>query len=105
MNQAVAASLYEEGAVTLVYVVLINCKSMLERLSSSYGEFILLKSCSVYLVVLFKDYKVFLHIGSFIILIVLMKGMIPHFFLLDDYLWLMYAILSNNLRRFIFLVT
>ncbi|KAJ0980701.1 hypothetical protein J5N97_008956 [Dioscorea zingiberensis] len=35
-NSAVATSLYEEGAVTLVYVVLINCKSMLERLSSSY---------------------------------------------------------------------
>ncbi|KAH7674399.1 Protein virilizer protein [Dioscorea alata] len=39
-NSAVAASLYEEGAVTLVYVVLINCKSMLERLSSSYDHLV-----------------------------------------------------------------
>lgn len=36
--KAVAASLFEEGAVTLVYVVLVSCKSMLERLSNSYGE-------------------------------------------------------------------
>ncbi|XP_072967043.1 protein virilizer homolog isoform X2 [Typha angustifolia] len=35
-DPTVAASLFEEGAVTLVYVVLVNCKSMLERLSNSY---------------------------------------------------------------------
>ncbi|XP_058089695.1 protein virilizer homolog [Magnolia sinica] len=35
-NSAVAAALYEEGAVTLIYVVLVNCKSMLERYSNSY---------------------------------------------------------------------
>ncbi|KAJ3682983.1 hypothetical protein LUZ60_013210 [Juncus effusus] len=33
---AVAASLFEEGAITLVYVVLVNCKFMLQRLSNSY---------------------------------------------------------------------
>ncbi|XP_073107829.1 protein virilizer homolog isoform X2 [Elaeis guineensis] len=32
----VSASLFEEGAVTLVYVVLVNCKFMLERLSNNY---------------------------------------------------------------------
>lgn len=37
--KAVAATLFEEGAVTLVYVVLVNCKSMLERWSNSYGEY------------------------------------------------------------------
>ncbi|WOL04309.1 hypothetical protein Cni_G13030 [Canna indica] len=35
-NPDVAASLFEEGAVTLMYVVLVSCKSMLERLSNSY---------------------------------------------------------------------
>ncbi|KAF9595898.1 hypothetical protein IFM89_005966 [Coptis chinensis] len=35
-NSSVAAALYEEGAVTLIYVVLINCKCMLERSSSTY---------------------------------------------------------------------
>ncbi|MCL7035040.1 hypothetical protein MKW94_011950 [Papaver nudicaule] len=35
-NPAVAAALYEEGAVKLIYVVLINCKSMLERSSNTY---------------------------------------------------------------------
>ncbi|XP_074567247.1 protein virilizer homolog isoform X3 [Curcuma longa] len=35
-DPVVAASLFEEGAVTLVYVVLVNCKSMVERLSNSY---------------------------------------------------------------------
>ncbi|OAY73037.1 hypothetical protein ACMD2_02584 [Ananas comosus] len=35
-DSAVAATLFEEGAVTLVYVVLVNCKSMLERWSNSY---------------------------------------------------------------------
>jgi hypothetical protein len=36
--KAVASSLFEEGAVTVIYIVLMNCKSMLERLSNSYGE-------------------------------------------------------------------
>ncbi|KAI3918020.1 hypothetical protein MKW92_011960 [Papaver armeniacum] len=35
-NPAVAAALYEEGAVKLIYVVLVNCKSMLERSSNTY---------------------------------------------------------------------
>lgn len=35
--KAVAASLYEEGAVTLIYVVLVNCKIMLEQSSNNYG--------------------------------------------------------------------
>ncbi|KAF6147683.1 hypothetical protein GIB67_003014 [Kingdonia uniflora] len=35
-NSAVAATLYEEGAVTLIFVVLVNCKYMLERSSNSY---------------------------------------------------------------------
>lgn len=35
-NSSAAASLYEEGAVTLIYVVLINCKFMLERSSNTY---------------------------------------------------------------------
>jgi len=36
--KAVASSLFEEGAITVIYIVLMNCKSMLERLSNSYGE-------------------------------------------------------------------
>ncbi|CAL4917596.1 unnamed protein product [Urochloa decumbens] len=35
-DKAVASSLFEEGAITVIYVVLMNCKSMLERLSNSY---------------------------------------------------------------------
>ncbi|XP_043712875.1 protein virilizer homolog [Telopea speciosissima] len=35
-NSAVAAALYEEGAVTLTYVVLVNCKFMLERSANTY---------------------------------------------------------------------
>ncbi|KAF8722237.1 hypothetical protein HU200_022545 [Digitaria exilis] len=35
-DKAVASSLFEEGAVTVIYIVLMNCKSMLERLSNSY---------------------------------------------------------------------
>lgn len=34
-----AISLYEEGAATLIYVVLVNCKLMLERSSKTYGKF------------------------------------------------------------------
>lgn len=37
--KAVASSLFEEGAITVIYIVLMNCKSMLERLSNSYGEY------------------------------------------------------------------
>lgn len=36
--QAIAATLFEEGAITLIYVVLVHCKYMLERLSNSYGK-------------------------------------------------------------------
>ncbi|KAJ6813815.1 uncharacterized protein M6B38_141565 [Iris pallida] len=35
-NSAVAAALFEEGAVTLIYVVLSNCKCMLEQSSNTY---------------------------------------------------------------------
>ncbi|ONK69373.1 uncharacterized protein A4U43_C05F22180 [Asparagus officinalis] len=35
-NSAMSASLFEEGAMTLVYVVLINCKYMLEQSSNTY---------------------------------------------------------------------
>jgi hypothetical protein len=35
-DKAVASSLFEEGALTVIYIVLMNCKSMLERLSNSY---------------------------------------------------------------------
>ncbi|PKA63718.1 hypothetical protein AXF42_Ash017002 [Apostasia shenzhenica] len=35
-NPDVAAFLFEEGAVTLIYVVLVNCKCMLENSSSTY---------------------------------------------------------------------
>ncbi|PIA54315.1 hypothetical protein AQUCO_00900690v1 [Aquilegia coerulea] len=35
-NSSVAAALYDEGAVTLIYVILVNCKYMLERSSNTY---------------------------------------------------------------------
>ncbi|XP_020597911.1 uncharacterized protein LOC110037579 [Phalaenopsis equestris] len=35
-NSDVAAALFEEGAVTLIYVVLANCKCMLEQSSNTY---------------------------------------------------------------------
>ncbi|OMO49780.1 Protein virilizer, partial [Corchorus capsularis] len=35
-NPIVAASLYDEGAVAVIYVVLVNCSLMLERSSNSY---------------------------------------------------------------------
>ncbi|KAF7851933.1 hypothetical protein BT93_L1645 [Corymbia citriodora subsp. variegata] len=35
-NSTVAATLYDEGAVTVIYTVLINCRFMLERSSNSY---------------------------------------------------------------------
>ncbi|CAN6304538.1 unnamed protein product [Urochloa humidicola] len=35
-DKSVASSLFEEGAITVIYIVLMNCKSMLERLSNSY---------------------------------------------------------------------
>ncbi|KAF0922548.1 hypothetical protein E2562_038018 [Oryza meyeriana var. granulata] len=35
-DKAVASSLFEEGAINVIYLVLMNCKSMLERLSNSY---------------------------------------------------------------------
>lgn len=34
--KAVAAVLYDEGAITVIYVVLVNCRFMLERSSNSY---------------------------------------------------------------------
>jgi hypothetical protein len=34
----VALSLFEEGAITVIYIVLMNCKSMPEHLSNSYSE-------------------------------------------------------------------
>lgn len=35
-NSDVAASLYDEGAMTVIYVILFNCRSMLERSSNNY---------------------------------------------------------------------
>lgn len=35
-NSTVAAALYDEGAIAVIYVVLVNCSFMLERSSSSY---------------------------------------------------------------------
>ncbi|GKV31944.1 hypothetical protein SLEP1_g40595 [Rubroshorea leprosula] len=35
-NSTVAAALYDEGAIAVIYIVLINCSFMLERSSSSY---------------------------------------------------------------------
>ncbi|KAK8562208.1 hypothetical protein V6N12_049255 [Hibiscus sabdariffa] len=35
-NPTVAAALYDEGAITVIYVVLVNCSYMLERSSNSY---------------------------------------------------------------------
>ncbi|XVF76085.1 hypothetical protein PTKIN_Ptkin13bG0237800 [Pterospermum kingtungense] len=35
-NSTVAAALYDEGAVAVIYVVLVNCSFMLERSSNSY---------------------------------------------------------------------
>ncbi|OWM82588.1 hypothetical protein CDL15_Pgr002163 [Punica granatum] len=35
-NSTVAAELYDEGAITVVYAVLVNCRFMLERSSNSY---------------------------------------------------------------------
>jgi hypothetical protein len=38
--QTVAASLYDEGAVTVIYAILVNCRFMLERSSNNYGKLI-----------------------------------------------------------------
>jgi hypothetical protein len=35
--QTVAATLYDEGAIAIIYAVLVNCRFMLERSSNSYG--------------------------------------------------------------------
>ncbi|CAK8571309.1 unnamed protein product [Lathyrus sativus] len=35
-NPTVAASLYDEGAVTVIYAILVNCRFMLERSSNNY---------------------------------------------------------------------
>ncbi|WCJ34180.1 embryo defective 2016 [Euphorbia peplus] len=35
-NSTVAAALYDEGAITVIYAVLVNCSSMLERSSNNY---------------------------------------------------------------------
>ncbi|KAL5545698.1 hypothetical protein UlMin_005385 [Ulmus minor] len=35
-NSAVAAALYDEGAITVIYSVLVNCRFMLERSSNNY---------------------------------------------------------------------
>lgn len=36
--QTVAATLYDEGAIIVIYAVLVNCRFMLERSSNNYGE-------------------------------------------------------------------
>lgn len=38
--QTVAATLYDEGAVIVIYAILVNCRFMLERSSNNYGKFI-----------------------------------------------------------------
>lgn len=40
--QTVAASLYDEGAVTVIYAILVNCRFMLERSSNNYGKLIII---------------------------------------------------------------
>lgn len=35
-NSSVAAALYDEGAITVIYTLLVNCRFMLERASNSY---------------------------------------------------------------------
>lgn len=37
LMQTVAATLYDEGAIAIIYAVLVNCRFMLERSSNSYG--------------------------------------------------------------------
>lgn len=39
-DPAVAASLYDEGAVTVIYAILVNCRFMLERSSNSYDHLV-----------------------------------------------------------------
>lgn len=38
--QTIAATLYDEGAIIVIYAVLVNCRFMLERSSNNYGELI-----------------------------------------------------------------
>ena len=38
--QTVAATLYDEGAVIVIYAILVNCRFMLERSSNNYGKLI-----------------------------------------------------------------
>lgn len=40
--QTVAASLYDEGAVTVIYAILVNCRFMLERSSNNYGKLVII---------------------------------------------------------------
>ncbi|KAK2655362.1 hypothetical protein Ddye_008414 [Dipteronia dyeriana] len=35
-DSSVAAALYDEGAITIIYAILVNCRFMLERFSNSY---------------------------------------------------------------------
>ncbi|KAH9622236.1 hypothetical protein KSS87_013053 [Heliosperma pusillum] len=36
LTQDIVTSLYDEGAMTIIYVILVNCRSMLERSSNNY---------------------------------------------------------------------
>lgn len=38
--QTIAATLYDEGAVIVIYAILVNCRFMLERSSNNYGKLI-----------------------------------------------------------------
>lgn len=38
--QTIAATLYDEGAVTVIYAILVNCRFLLERSSNNYGNLI-----------------------------------------------------------------
>lgn len=51
--QTVAAALYDEGAVTVVYAILVNCSFMFERSSNIYGKRVYIL-CSL-LTLLFKS--------------------------------------------------
>jgi hypothetical protein len=56
--QAVAASLYDEGAVTVIYAILVNCRFMLERSSNSYGKSIIILVITCYMSHIWLNYHI-----------------------------------------------
>ena len=75
--KAVASSLFEEGAITVIYTVLMYCKSMLDRLSNSYGEHL----------VLYLDYysKNVIIVGDYIVLFMKLTDVYMLFFVLKPF--------------------